>query len=1021
MNGRCTLVVCFVMLAGSLKLPAAEPGFRATLVRTMSDVGEPSMHLPTDVAVSPSGTVYVADGVHSRVLAFNSDGQFLTVIDRVGDHVLERPLGLDVDSAGVLWIADAGSGQILARHPDGSLARRVVCYAPASGVTPDIADVAVDIERNLLWVTDNDNHRLTRYELGVPNPTFIGHAGVSLGEWRYPYLLDCGPNGDVFVAEALNARVQILNAAGAFDGSIGLFGVDVGNFFRPKGIVVDEDSNVWVADGTLGVIQVFRPTGILLGVLRDAEGEVLRFDTPHGIDLRKNHLYVCEQMPGRVSQFRLDIDPRAMPLGLTRSVARARTSQPQACAVCHLEWVYPLPAGEGTLFVSPPELSPTLPLVSRAEMCLSCHDGCIDDSRERVWIKHGHGTGIPVPAGMTVPDHLPLADGVVACRTCHSAHTGGAPTADIATAVFLRVDQHPGELCAECHTDLTAAALGHMHPLGRVDQELPGELRTHPAQRRTEMDCCACHAAHGSAADPLLKLDTADNALCTACHAPDRLAPITNADQLQHGLTPVTAPAGVVLGDHETTFRCRTCHAMHEPNSGRALLILDVTSACAQCHPQQSSVSATNHNLARMQPDTTNRFGTPASVGGTCSSCHGFHAPAREPVLTQTDLTGNCVTCHRADGPAGSKVLGDNNHSTVGCSKCHDAHVNSPNFIAGAAQARCTSCHMDHAKLASGPHDVRLTPGKWPAASRQTQDQCLACHRPHGTPTHGRYRVVSAEAPGSDAACLACHADAAPRAESTWALQHPLRLNDTARDAGLPLVTKSGETQQTGCITCHAPHTAKSHLMRIESADAEELCLRCHADHATIHTIGHADRWLSEAGFETAGCQPCHITHASPDKIEPAFLWPAALAADPGKVTFAPDRHCVACHHAGGPVAPPTIATHPDVEMYNPQQPEDAGFLPLFDATGEIDPKGHIACRTCHLTHGRTDPAPVPAGGRTLGARELRARVWHLRSLGGENVCTTCHGFDALRRFMYFHDPGRRSGPLDATRTPASP
>ena len=27
-------------------------------------------------------------------------------------------------------------------------------------------------------------------------------------------------------------------------------------------------------------------------------------------------------------------------------------------------------------------------------------------------------------------------------------------------------------------------------------------------------------------------------------------------------------------------------------------------------------------------------------------------------------------------------------------------------------------------------------------------------------------------------------------------------------------------------------------------------------------------------------------------------------------------------------------------------------------------------------------------------------------------VCTSCHGFDALRRVLYFHDPSRRSGPM---------
>jgi hypothetical protein len=54
----------------------------------------------------------------------------------------------------------------------------------------------------------------------------------------------------------------------------------------------------------------------------------------------------------------------------------------------------------------------------------------------------------------------------------------------------------------------------------------------------------------------------------------------------------------------------------------------------------------------------------------------------------------------------------------------------------------------------------------------------------------------------------------------------------------------------------------------------------------------------------------------------------------------------------------------------------------------------------------------VPPGLGTLSERELRARQWHIRSLGPQSICTTCHGFDALRRFMYFHDAARRGGPI---------
>jgi len=47
------------------------------------------------------------------------------------------------------------------------------------------------------------------------------------------------------------------------------------------------------------------------------------------------------------------------------------------------------------------------------------------------------------------------------------------------------------------------------------------------------------------------------------------------------------------------------------------------------------------------------------------------------------------------------------------------------------------------------------------------------------------------------------------------------------------------------------------------------------------------------------------------------------------------------------------------------------------------------------------DRRAVPPALGEITSRELRARQWHIRSFTANAVCTTCHGTDALRRFMY--------------------
>ena len=56
-------------------------------------------------------------------------------------------------------------------------------------------------------------------------------------------------------------RVQVFDPEGQHLGYVGAWGVEQGEFHRPKGVAVDRDGRVFVSDSFLGVIQVFSPRG----------------------------------------------------------------------------------------------------------------------------------------------------------------------------------------------------------------------------------------------------------------------------------------------------------------------------------------------------------------------------------------------------------------------------------------------------------------------------------------------------------------------------------------------------------------------------------------------------------------------------------------------------------------------------------------------------------------------------------------------------------------------------------------
>jgi predicted CXXCH cytochrome family protein len=977
------------------------------------------MRLPTAVAIGPADEVYVLDGVNDRVVAFHADGRLASLIVPDGDAALRQPVGLRVGADGRLWIADSGNGRIVVCDRQGAVEQTLVLPPLENKSRTDPTDVAVSADGSSVWIADNDGHRVLRYDAVAGTWRTVGGMGESLGQWQYPFQLCFNQKGEILVSDVINARVQLLSADGAPLRSIGTFGVELGQLFRPGGLASDDESNIWVADSVTGVIQIFRRNGAVVDVLRDEADDPLHFESPLGLAFdRQGALYVVESRANRVRKLVLSRTSRP-PLPAPPRRGAATGQQARACTICHLDWTSPFSEGRDSALVARPVGTRDDPVVSRSEICLSCHDGTVADSRRRVWDEHGHRTGVTPPAGMSVPAHLPLAEGKLACRTCHSAHTGDVPQGDFRRAVAIRVPNPSSELCASCHADKTGGPRFGTHPTGGMPWAIPAALveagaKVGPNPR--ELTCQVCHTPHGAKFDQLLVMNTASNQLCLTCHEQMRPGMFRDREQAEHPqmakLNAAQAAAVRELGTRqgpEGELVCLSCHKLHHGKGGRFLLADDLSEGqmCLRCHEDRRQMLGSPHDLRTNFPGERNRLGMTAADGGACSACHLFHRYAREMTPGVGDTAGQCLTCHREGACAENKRLGSINHPAVRCTECHDPHqVQFASFLRERTDDLCARCHSDKMALLGGPHDSTNQTPAWCTASDRAGDRCLACHRPHSDERHGSYRVApAASQPGASGACIACHTDTA--AGGALALLHPQSPNRLVAGSGLTLAARADGAQEIICATCHDPHggpMSTGKLLRATSSvGGIEVCVRCHTDMTQIVVTAHSPEAMREHGLGSAACGPCHQVHGSPATVADRLLWPTALWHSEGT---AGDQYCLACHRDGAAAHPPAIATHPDVPMFN-FAATGAATLPLFNLAGTADAHGTIGCRTCHLPHGRPMPdLPISA----KPTPEIRAERIQLRPFEAPNACTSCHSVDALRRFLYFHDPERRGG-----------
>lgn len=301
----CTL---FFFL-NSLLSPGPALGIKLTNVKHLFNISH-DFDQPSDVSVSKDGLIYVLDGVHNKVKVFDQGGKFKFSFGQKGSSNgrFSFPLGIDIGDSGRVYVADSGNRRVQSFNSDGSYINQITI--PSKDDNPsDPTDVAVNEAMNRLYVVDNNNHCFLVYDLSTLQLAgTYGSPGTEKREFRYPFLAAIDNDGDLYITDVVNTRVQEFNPEGKFITIIGGWGVEQGEFFRPKGIAVDKKNLIYVSDSYIGVIQIFEQDGEFHSVIGDPDkGTVKKFIKPMGIFVdNNNRLYVVEMFAERVSVYSIE-------------------------------------------------------------------------------------------------------------------------------------------------------------------------------------------------------------------------------------------------------------------------------------------------------------------------------------------------------------------------------------------------------------------------------------------------------------------------------------------------------------------------------------------------------------------------------------------------------------------------------------------------------------------------------------------------------------------------------------------
>jgi len=268
---------------------------------------------PYGVGTDSKGRVYIADSKVLAVFIFNPETKAVELIKNGVQARFRLITGLTLDDSDRLFVSDSDLRHVLVfdkqHKTEASIGQGIV--VPAG--------LAVDNENRFLYVCDTGLDQVLVFDADPPFKFLraIGtrsgkHDLTTPGNFSYPTNAAVDADGNLYVSDTFNNRVQVFDAEGKFIRAFGKAGDGPGYFTRPKGIAIDSDGHVWVADAMQDRVQVFTPEGQLLIWMGGSGLLPGQFSSLAGLTIDKsNRVITSEQFPGRVQIFRYVTDAEA--------------------------------------------------------------------------------------------------------------------------------------------------------------------------------------------------------------------------------------------------------------------------------------------------------------------------------------------------------------------------------------------------------------------------------------------------------------------------------------------------------------------------------------------------------------------------------------------------------------------------------------------------------------------------------------------------------------------------------------
>ena len=257
---------------------------------------------PQAIAIDPEGFVFIIDTGQSRIVKFNSKGDYIFALGGFGweTEQFDRPLDITAKSGLEIFVADFNNERI--QRYDKSLNYISSFYSEETFSTdlqfgfPGGVDVSAQGE---LFICDNENNRILKLNtLGEPTLSF-GDFNWGDGQLEYPAKVEISPHNLIYVSDQHANQVVVFDYFGNY---ISRFGSDLLN--KPQGMTWSQNK-LFVADSGNNRLAVFDKNHRLIYSWGDEGSKIGAFKNPVDVDEFDERIYVLDSDNNRIQVFEL--------------------------------------------------------------------------------------------------------------------------------------------------------------------------------------------------------------------------------------------------------------------------------------------------------------------------------------------------------------------------------------------------------------------------------------------------------------------------------------------------------------------------------------------------------------------------------------------------------------------------------------------------------------------------------------------------------------------------------------------